>query len=179
MRLCFLQRWGAEDSCRAGLPSHPRRFPLKYQTWLASAESINPKRDGIPPFKKRKVGRPALFYFDGSDKSTFEHLTFTDPTSASRNSAVSTKERQNRERAGPQCEITSAPRLATSLRWRPIALPVSTTIEGTRCHIHFSIVGTTASFGATVSANLFATSSQAPANTACDTDPASIDEMAR
>lgn len=134
---------------------------------------------GIPPFKKRKVGRPALFYFDGSDKSTFEHLTFTDPTSASRNSAVSTKERQNRERAGPQCEITSAPRLATSLRWRPIALPVSTTIEGTRCHIHFSIVGTTASFGATVSANLFATSSQAPANTACDTDPASIDEMAR
>src|SRR6059036_3010997 len=51
--------------------------------------------------------RPALFYFDGSDKSTFEHLTFTDPTSASRNSAVSTKERQNRERAGPQCEITS------------------------------------------------------------------------
>ncbi len=45
LRLCFLQRWGAEDSCSAGLPSHLRRFPLKYKTWLASPESINPKRD--------------------------------------------------------------------------------------------------------------------------------------
>src|SRR3989454_520377 len=45
LRLCFLQRWGAEDSCSAGLPSHLRRFPLKCKTWLASAESIDPKRD--------------------------------------------------------------------------------------------------------------------------------------
>src|SRR5205814_4711784 len=34
LRLCFLQRWGAEDSCSAGLPSHLRRFPLKYKTPL-------------------------------------------------------------------------------------------------------------------------------------------------
>src|SRR5438445_11747146 len=47
LRLCFLQRWGAEDSCSAGLPSHLRRFPLKYKTWLAPAESINPKRDRL------------------------------------------------------------------------------------------------------------------------------------
>src|SRR5437016_12698036 len=47
LRLCFLQRWGAEDSCSAGLPSHLRRSPLKYKTWLASAESINPKRDRL------------------------------------------------------------------------------------------------------------------------------------
>src|SRR5437667_6050758 len=45
--LLFLQRWGAEDSCSAGLPSHLRRFPLKYRTWLASAESINPRRDRL------------------------------------------------------------------------------------------------------------------------------------
>src|SRR5436309_11986388 len=45
--LLFLQRWGAEDSCSAGLPSHLRRFPLKYKTWLAPAESINPKRDRL------------------------------------------------------------------------------------------------------------------------------------
>src|SRR5437868_13231846 len=47
LRLCFLQRRGAEDLCSAGLPSHLRRFPLKYKTWLASAESINPKRDRL------------------------------------------------------------------------------------------------------------------------------------
>ena len=47
LSLCFLQRWGAEDSCSAGLPSHLRRFPLKYKTWLAPAESINPKRDRL------------------------------------------------------------------------------------------------------------------------------------
>ena len=27
--------------------SHLRRFPLKYRTWLASAESINPRRDRL------------------------------------------------------------------------------------------------------------------------------------
>ena len=27
--------------------SHLRRFPLKYKTWLAPAESINPKRDRL------------------------------------------------------------------------------------------------------------------------------------
>src|SRR5437899_2222218 len=32
---------------RRWLPSHLRRFPLKYKTWLASAESINPKRDRL------------------------------------------------------------------------------------------------------------------------------------
>src|SRR5438128_1203419 len=34
LRLCFLQRRGAEDSCSPGLPSHLRRFSLKYKTWL-------------------------------------------------------------------------------------------------------------------------------------------------
>src|SRR5438128_3411880 len=47
LRLCFLQRCGAEDSCSAGLPSHLRRFPLKYKTRLASAESTDPKRDRL------------------------------------------------------------------------------------------------------------------------------------
>src|SRR5216117_2593496 len=32
---------------RRWLPSHLRRFPLKYKTWLASAESIDPKRDRL------------------------------------------------------------------------------------------------------------------------------------
>jgi len=36
-----------EDSCSASLPSHLRRFPLKYKNWPASAESINPKRDRL------------------------------------------------------------------------------------------------------------------------------------
>src|SRR5207253_10965556 len=55
LSLCFLQRWGAEDSCSAGLPSHLRRFPLKYKTWLASAD---PRGIGSwnPTFQKRKVG---------------------------------------------------------------------------------------------------------------------------
>src|SRR5438876_11008392 len=47
LSLCFLQRCGAEDSCSAGLPSHLRRFPLKYKTRLASAESTDPKRDRL------------------------------------------------------------------------------------------------------------------------------------
>ena len=34
LRPCFLQRWGAEDLCSAGLPSYLRRFPLQYKTWL-------------------------------------------------------------------------------------------------------------------------------------------------
>src|SRR5438445_6280422 len=59
--LLFLQRWGAEDSCSAGLPSHLRRFPLKYKTWLASAESTNPKRDRLVEshLSKTKGGPPA------------------------------------------------------------------------------------------------------------------------
>ncbi len=65
LRLCFLQRWGAEDSCSAGLPSHLRRFPLKYKTWLAPAESINPKRDRLVEShlsKNEKVGHPPISF---------------------------------------------------------------------------------------------------------------------
>jgi hypothetical protein len=54
---------GSRGLMRRRLPSRPRQFPLKYKAWLASAESIDPKRQahGIPPFKKRKVGhRPML-----------------------------------------------------------------------------------------------------------------------
>ena len=32
---------------RRWLPSHLRRFPLKYKTWPASAESMNPKQDRL------------------------------------------------------------------------------------------------------------------------------------
>ncbi len=43
----FFAKVGAEDLCSAGLPSHLRRFPLKAKTWLASAESTDPKRDRL------------------------------------------------------------------------------------------------------------------------------------
>jgi hypothetical protein len=36
------------------------RFPLKYKTWLAPAESTNPKRDGLvePHLSKNESGHP-------------------------------------------------------------------------------------------------------------------------
>jgi len=43
----FFAKVGSRGLMRRWLPSHLRRFPLKYKTWLASAESINPKRDRL------------------------------------------------------------------------------------------------------------------------------------
>jgi len=43
LRLCFLQRWGAEDSCGAGLPSHP---PTEIQD-LASIRRIHRSQAGL------------------------------------------------------------------------------------------------------------------------------------
>src|SRR5438445_13856096 len=63
-RLCFLQRWGAGDSCSAGLPSHLRRFPLNYKTSIASAESMDPKRDRLVEShlsKNERWARPRPF----------------------------------------------------------------------------------------------------------------------
>src|SRR5438874_7709488 len=46
LRLCFLQRWGAEDSCSAGLPPHLRRFPTEIKDLAGHPQNpINPKRD--------------------------------------------------------------------------------------------------------------------------------------
>src|SRR5437870_7700204 len=47
----------AEDSCGAGLPSRLRRFPLKYKTWLACAEYIDPIRDRLVESQDRKSTR--------------------------------------------------------------------------------------------------------------------------
>jgi len=55
----FFAKVGAEDSCSAGLPSHLRRRPLKYKTWLASAESIDPKRDRLAESHLSKNERSA------------------------------------------------------------------------------------------------------------------------
>ena len=51
------------------LPSHFAGSPLKYKTWLASAESIDPKRDRLVEsiFQKTKGGPPANF-FQGATK---------------------------------------------------------------------------------------------------------------
>ena len=61
LRFCLLQRSIAQDSCSAGLPSHLRRFPLKYETWLASAESIDPKRDRLVECHLSKNERRATY----------------------------------------------------------------------------------------------------------------------
>src|SRR5213079_2522384 len=75
--LLFLQRWGAEDSCSAGLPSHLRRFPLKYKTWLASAESINPKRDRLVESHLSKNERWANRLIDKAAPAQSLHLRGT------------------------------------------------------------------------------------------------------
>src|SRR5437870_13239683 len=49
---------------RRWLPSHLRRFPLKYKTWLASAESIDPKRDRLVESHLTKSERSATRPFD-------------------------------------------------------------------------------------------------------------------
>jgi hypothetical protein len=45
--LLFFAEVGSRGRMQRRLPSHLRRFPLKYKTWLASAESIDPKRDRL------------------------------------------------------------------------------------------------------------------------------------
>ncbi len=47
LRLCFLQRWEPWTHAAPGFLLIFAGFPLKYKTWLASAESINPKRDRL------------------------------------------------------------------------------------------------------------------------------------
>ena len=61
----FFAKVGSDDSCSDGLPSHLRRFPLKYKTWLASAESINPKRDRLTEshLSKNERWAPALAHY--------------------------------------------------------------------------------------------------------------------
>ncbi len=56
-----MQRWGAEDSCSAGLPSHLRWFPLKYKTWLHPQNAQIPSGIGSwnPTFQKTKGGPSA------------------------------------------------------------------------------------------------------------------------